>query len=403
MQAQFYIRNRERLIASADVDFIVISANSALQYSADIAYKFRQESNFWYLTGLNTPDAVLIIDCGNNRSSLILPQQNEYQSEWDGQNNEQKLKTISGIDEFIFKYELNQILNSKNIKNKKVGYLPQIGDDNGRVEPYGFYANPARARVKRELLELNIDENNLIDMRTDIARLRQVKQPEEIKAIQKAIDITAASLNDSRSKLPEFESEKDLERYLISRFYAHGGDGEGFDSIIASGKNAATIHYVDNDALMQPSDLVLLDVGAKYGGYAADISRTWSISRKPSQRQQDIWQACVDLQTRAIERLKAGVILKEMQLAFEKDAKQTFTQLNCSMQDRPFPHGLSHHLGIDVHDAGLYHEPLPEDAVITVEPGIYLPDENIGVRVEDNVLITKTGVKNLSAKIPKLL
>lgn len=402
-KSKFYMQNRERLGKSLSGELLVIPANSALQKSADIPFPFEQDKNFWYLTGLNIADAVLTLDGESGEAVLYLPDQNDYQKEWDGEINRETIEKVSGISEIRFKADLKRILKQAKKQGRSVGYLPPLPVYPSKVEPYGFYANPARAEIEKLILAAGYKKDELQDIRKDIARLRMVKRPEEIAAIQVAIDATGASLAALKENLSSFNSEKELERSLIARFYQHGADGEAFTSIIASGKNAATIHYEDNDAQLQSKDLVLLDVGAEVDGYAADISRTWAIGGSPSKRQSDLWDACLDIQDYAFSKLKAGVVIREYQKDVEAYAQKVLEKLHCSMADKPFPHGFSHHLGLDVHDAGVYDEPLPENAVITVEPGIYLPDESIGMRVEDNIVITKKGFKNLSESIPKML
>lgn len=201
----------------------------------------------------------------------------------------------------------------------------------------------------------------------------------------------------------DYKNEKDIERAISIGFLKSKSDGHGFDPIIASGKNAATLHYTKNNQSLNKDSLVLLDIGTKVNGYASDISRVWSIGGKPSKRQQEIWQACLDIQETAFSLLKPGVMMREYQKQVEKQANTIFKKLGCSMAGKPFPHGFSHFLGFDVHDAGDYTVPLEKGMVITVEPGIYLTDEGIGVRVEDDVLITEKGIKILSQHIPKVL
>ncbi len=397
---KFFKDNRKRLAGKLPGHFLVISANSLLQSSADLHFPLRQDSNFWYLTGIDEPDLLLTIDCDSGNAVLFMTEQNDYQKQWDGESNSELLTRTSGIQEISFKSALNQLLSEKLKTNKKIGYLPPLPE---RVEPYGFYSNPARAKLKKELIEMGCTENELVDIRQELSGLREIKQPQEIDAIQSAIDVTAAALASAKSKLSEFDTEKDIERWLVSQFYQGGGDGEAFDSIVASGPNAAIIHYMKGSGKIKDGDLVLLDVGAKVDGYAADISRAWAIGGKPTARQQELWKVNLDIQSFAFSKLKSGVILKEYQDDVITYAKAKLNDLNCSMHDKDYPHMISHHLGLDVHDAGLYNQPLPENAVITVEPGIYLPDEGLGVRVEDDVVITKTGIKILSEAIPKLL
>lgn len=397
---KFFKGNREKLIKSLPGSLLVIPAHSILQKSSDTTYPFRQDSNFWYLTGINEPDMLLLIDTEKNESVLLVSEENEYKKEWDGEYDKKHLKERSGIIAINERSDLPQLLSDARKRKLKVGYLKPLDE---RVEPYGFYSNPARRILEEEIIENGVwKREELIDIRGELAKLRQIKQPEEIAAIQEAIDITAKSLSEVKCRLGEFKTEKDIERAITAGFYDNGGDGHAYEPIVARGKNAATLHYTTNCDKIANSDLLLLDVGSQVNGYAADISRVWSIS-EPTKRQKEIYEAVIKLQDIAFSLLKPGVKIKEYQKLMEAHVKKAMKQLGCSNTEDKYPHGFSHFLGLDVHDAGDYESPLQENMVLTVEPGIYLPDEGIGIRIEDNILITKTGVLNLSSHIPRSL
>ncbi|MCA9346480.1 aminopeptidase P family protein [Candidatus Saccharibacteria bacterium] len=377
---------------------ILIPAHSNLQKSADEAFAFRQDSNFWYLTGINEPDLVLVIDSTSNKTTLLLPDQNDYQKEWDGSIDKTQLKSISGINEFDTLSELKRYIKQAKAKKTNICYLRSSPD---RIEPYGFYANPARKMLETEIKKYIKKPK---DVRPGLARLRMIKQPEEIEAIKRAIKITGETLNHLKNNLTKYSSESDIERQLTAGFYLNGADGHAFEPIVASGVNASTIHYRSNSSKLANDKLVLLDVGASSDMYASDISRVWSISGEPSKRQKEVWNACLEIQKYAFSLLKSGVLLRDYQAKVENFAQEIFKKHSFnSMIDKKFPHGISHFLGIDTHDAGVYDEPLQPNSIITVEPGIYLPEEGIGVRVEDDVLITETGIKILSESIPRAL
>ena len=392
---QFFIGNRERLMQALPDSLIVMTANASLQQSADLAFPYRQDSNFWYLTGIAEPDLLLVMDTQNGSISLLLPEQNDYQIEWDGAIETSGYEESSGITLFETQAVLKELIK----KAKKAGLrVCSLQPATERVEPYGFYSNPAR-KLLYELLSKN-GVRDPQDIRVEIARLRQIKQTPELEVIQSAIDATGVVLADIKAGLKSLHTEKELERALTAGFYSAGTDGHAYEPIVASGKNASIIHYNKNNSKLARNQLVLLDVGAQVDGYAADISRTWIVG-KPTKRQQEVWDAALELQEKAFSMLKPGVMLKEYQAEMELHAAKTLKKLG--KPAKQFPHGFSHFLGLDVHDAGDYSAPLEAGSVITVEPGLYFPDESIGVRVEDNVLITKNGYLNLSAGIPKLL
>ena len=396
MNASFYENNRRKLGGELPNSLLFVAAHAPLQYSADVSFPFRQDSHFWYLCGLSTPDAVLVIDTTSDAASLLLPDQNDYQKEWDGVPDTASLMRDSGITHFGTLSDIPTLVQRARQQKKQIGYnvsSPEV------IEPYGFYANQARRRL--ELL-LRKESSELIDIRSHIGRLRMVKQPNELVLIRQAIDVTARALSEVKQRLSTLHSEKDIERVLSARFHEYA-DGHCFKPVIAAGKNAATIHYEKNDAPLRSKDLVLLDVGAQYQGYAADISRVWAVSGTPTPRQKDIWNACLAIQQKAFSLLKPGVYLKEYQEKVEQEVKRQCRALKCSMAGKKFPHGFSHFMGLDVHDAGDYMAQLQENVVLTVEPGIYLPDEGIGVRVEDDVMVTKSGIEILSKHIPQTL
>lgn len=390
----FFKKNRERLACSVPNSLIVIASHSRMQYSADMSYPFRQDSSFWYVTGLNEPDLWLIINTENNETQILYSEQNEYAKEWDGELDTENLKKISGISRFASKDNLAVLVAQAKKKSMDICYLEPLAF---RVEPYGFVSNPARRELADVLKDMT---DELRDIRLEIARLRQVKQQEELSVIQKAIDITGEGLKSVRSQLTFFATEKEVERFLTARFYDLGADGHAYEPIIASGGNAAVIHYMQNDQLLKRDGLILLDVGAKYERYAADISRTWALE-KPSARQREIYNAVLELQEIAFSKLKPNVLIREYQKQMEEEATKIRKKLG--KDEAPFPHGFSHFLGLDVHDSGDYDAPLEENMVLTVEPGFYFHDESIGVRLEDNIRITKNGIENMSKQIPKVL
>jgi Xaa-Pro aminopeptidase len=394
----FFINNRKKLADVLPGHLVFVPAHALVQSSADLHYPFRQDSNFWYLCGINEPDAVLVIDTTTGVSTLLLYEKNSYQDEWDGASDQAVLKNSSGIDEIGLTSDLAAIIHGAVKNGKKIGYLSA---SKNRIEPYGFYANPARSILARKLKKYS-NGGKLHDIRLEIARLRQVKQPLEIEAIKSAIKVTAQTLIDVKKQLSNYATEKDIERAITTGFYSHGGDGHAYDPIVASGKNAAVIHYTSNNDTLKKQTMLLLDVGAKIEGYAADISRTWSLGSLTT-RQEEVYQACLDIQQTGIAMLRPGVFLKDVQSQLSEYAQNIFKKIDCSMQNKPFPHGFSHFLGLDVHDAGDYSLPLVPGVVLTMEPGIYLADEGIGVRIEDDILITEYGSENLSEMIPRLL
>ena len=383
----FFIGNRKRLADKLPNSFIVITAHGELQKSADEAFPFRQDSSFWYLTGIDEPELVLLINTVDGESELLLPEQNDYQKEWDGHNDETEFTNISGVKKFADKSKLTSKLKKAKEMGLKVCYLKPLAE---KVQPFNFYSNPARRKLAEKIMEVEPEPK---DIRLELGQLRQVKQQCEIEAIQRAIDITNQTLDDVKSRLEEFKTEKDIERALTAGFYANGGDGHAFSPIVAFGPNASTIHYNKNSSTIDGDGFVLLDIGARFDHYAADISRMLQVG-EPTERQHEIYQVVADIQAYALKIVKPGITIQEINIKTDDYAVKLFKKHAIDMDC--IPHSVSHYLGIDTHDAGDYDLPLEPGCVLTVEPGVYLPKEGIGVRIEDDVLVTETGVDILS-------
>lgn len=383
---------------------VVITANGLLQRGADSTYAFSQDANFWYLTGVDEPDVLLVMD--RDEEYLIVPKRSGVRETFDGAVSFKDLTMRSGIktvydDEAGWQHLAARV--------GKVRHIATVAPPPDYVEQYGFYTNPARRHLEGKLKEIKL-EIDIIDVGQTLARLRMIKQTPEIVAIQAAIDITIKSLRNSTklNMLSKYEFEYQLEAEIKAGFRKNGAVGEAFESIVAAGKNACILHNINNDGKIGRTDLVLTDIGAEVEHYAADITRVFCVG-KPSARQKAVHQAVLEVQQFAIDQLKPGALLKEYEQTVEDFMGQKLRQLkliktvNHENVRQFYPHATSHFLGLNVHDVGDYSQPLQAGAVITVEPGIYIATEGIGVRIEDDILITKTGNQILSAQLSRNL
>lgn len=404
--AEFFAGNRARLRELfTGTAPIVITANGLLQRGGDSSFQFQQDSGFWYLTGIDEPDVLLVMD--KDKEYLILPQRDNIRETFDGAINASALSQISGITTVLNATDGFKQLSSR---LKKVKHVATLAASGPYIEHYGMYANPARAQLIERMKAVN-PALELLDLREHLTRMRMVKQGVEIKAIQAAIDITVKTLKEvSRpTKLAKYSYEYELEADITRGFRRRGAAGHAFAPIVAGGKRACTLHNTDNNAALTANELVILDVGAEVNHYAADISRTVSLGGKPSRRQQAVHQAVQEVQDFAYSLLKPGVLLKENEEKIEHFMGEKLRELgliktiNKEQVRRYFPHATSHFLGLDVHDVGDYTQPLAPGMVLTVEPGVYIPEEGIGVRIEDDVLITKTGCKIFSKRLGRSL
>lgn len=401
--AEFFIANRQRLRELfTGTAPIVVSANGILQRGADNTFAFAQDANFWYLTGIDEPDLILVID--REKEYLIVPERSSSREAFDGIVEYEPLTRRSGI---------KKVLDSKTgweklqRRLKKVKHVATLAVPPAYVEHYGLYINPARATTVAKLKEHNTDLE-LLDLSSHLTRLRMIKQPQELKAIQDAINITIASIKESTrtAKLSKYSHEYQLEAGITQGFRKRGASGHAFEPIVAGGERAVVLHNISNNSKFKSGELVVIDVGAEVEHYAADITRTINLGSM-SRRQQAVFDAVLDVQSFAFGLLKPGIILKEYELEIEHYMGEKLRELGLiktiSHENirQFYPHATSHFLGLNTHDVGEYDRPLEPGIVITVEPGIYIPHEGIGIRIEDDVLITPKGIKILSDKLPR--
>ncbi len=398
----FFAGNRRRLREAVNGDApIVVAANGLLQRgSIDSAYRFFQDANFWYLTGIDEPDIVLVMDGADEY--LIVPARSERRTAFDGSVDHGPLAKRSGIAQVMDETAGWQRFGGTLEKTSAAAMLPALP---AYADDFGIYANPARKHLAEKVRSL-APETEMTDIGRQLARLRMVKQPEELAAMQRAVDITVKTIKEivAPSQLATYAHEYEIEADLSRGFRRQGADGHSFDPIVAGGKRACTLHNVANGSPLKKGELLIIDTGAEVEHYAADITRTVSYG-KATPRQKAVHEAVQDVQRFALGLLKPGAVLKdyEQQVHDYMGERLIGLGLGKTKEDvrRFYPHGTSHFIGLNVHDAGEYDKPLPAGAVVSCEPGIYIPEEGIGVRIEDDVLITGDGNRVLTAALPR--
>lgn len=261
MKSHFFTQNRLYFAKKMD-SIIILSGHGLVQRSNDASFAFNQEANFWYLTGIEAPDWVLVIE--GKKSWLIAPEVDEIHQIFDGSLSAKTAKKMSGVDEVITFAEGQLLLEKLSKKHQTVATLAR----DSRAKYYDFALNPAPIALHRKLKKMF---QSVEDCRLPLAKLRAIKQPEEISAIRSAISLTTEAFNQVKSRLNDFRYEYEIEAELSYSFRSKGAKGHAYDPIVASGKNACTLHYVDNNDPLKKSDLLLLDVGARVDGYPADI------------------------------------------------------------------------------------------------------------------------------------
>ncbi len=396
MKPDFFANNRRRFIESINGGVAVITAYTALQRSNDIAFRFEQEANFWYLTGVDEADWWVIIDGVRGKSWLVAPEIDEVHRIFDGEAAHDEMQKQSAVDGVLTRDDGEKMLLDLAKRHSMVYTLaPHPHSDR-----FDFVENSAG-----KWLQANLERqfNSVQDCRRELAALRAIKQPEEIAAIKKAIRLTADVFDRLPSKLAGLNYEYEVQAEFDYHFTRHGAS-HAYDPIVASGKNACTLHYVSNSTRLKRPGMLLIDIGARVDGYAADITRTFALGQ-PSARQRQVHAAVQNAHQAIISLLKPDLIVKEYVEAVDEIMRETVGQLGLIKNDSDedfrtyFPHAVSHGLGIDVHDSLGSPVHFKPGMVLTVEPGIYIPSEGIGVRIEDDILITPKGHTNLSGML----
>lgn len=396
--ADFFTNNRNKLKEEVS-GVIVVPGNGQLQRSGDTAYGFRQDSNFWYLSGIQEPDFVLVI--AGAEEFIILPKRSAIQEVFDGSFDTGELKAISGIEQTLNNNQGWQKLKEL-VANQKV-YMPTVEEQNLSQD---VYINYAKTKTLARIADL-AGKDNIKDVSKQLTKMRMIKQPLEVEAIQKSIDISTKAFNKIMKDgwVKRYKNESDIAAEFTYEFSKAGAE-HAYLPIVASGKNACTLHYIKNNQPIERDKPLLIDAGAENGMFASDITRVFA-PEKFTREQSKVYQAVKEANKRAIDMVKPGVTLKEIELATEKFLGEfLFAEKYISSKGRKdirkyYPHSVSHHLGLDVHDVADYENPLEEGSVITIEPGLYIPEIGVGVRIEDDILVTKKGSKNLTASLPK--
>jgi len=397
--SRFFIDNRHKLRELfGGTAPIVIAGSSLIQKNVDAKYPFAQDSNFWYLTGLNEPGLILVME--SEKEYIILPKSDEHRDIFDGATDTTNLSKISGIKDIYDNKEGHRQLSRKLIKSK---HAATIQPAPSYIDEMVMFTNPSKKQLLKIIKENNPDIN-LIDLRSIFANMRSVKQTIELKALNQALKYTKdiyKALEELRHNAKyeyELMAEAEKQTRLLSAEF-------GYEPIIASGQNAITLHYIANDSKIDRESFLLVDLGLRHSNYSADITRT--VVDTPTKRQTKVYEAVMAVHEFALSVLQPGTDLKTYETAVHHFMGEKLRELGLikSISDESvqtyYPHATSHFLGIDVHDVGDREKPLVSGMVLTVEPGIYIMEEGIGIRLEDMVLITEQGNKILSADMEK--
>lgn len=398
MNASFFKRNREQLAEKVQGGVIVLSAYAQMQRSNDMAFAFEQEANFWWLTGVDYPNWWMIMDGTRGKSWLVAPQISASHEIFDGSLSMDLAKEISGVNGVLSHDEAHDMLRDL---SKKHSVVYALGEQ-PHAEHFDFILNPAIKSVRERVGRLF---TTVQDCRKELAELRAIKQPDEIAAIKAAIAVTIDGFEVVKKKLLSSNYEYEVEAEFNYYFRTHGANGHAYDPIVAGGKNACTLHYIANSDKLKKRQLLLMDIGARSGGYAADITRTYAYG-EPTRRQIDVHAAVQSAQQQIIALIQPNLSIEQYQRDVDKIMAEALLTLglmtgpeDTESYHRYFPHAISHGLGVDVHDSLGSPKYLQPGMVLTVEPGIYIPEEGIGVRIEDDILVTPSGNVNMSQRL----
>ncbi|NEW80003.1 MAG: M24 family metallopeptidase [Gelidibacter sp.] len=434
LKKEFHAERREKLRAKLPKNSVaVVFANPVRNRANDVEYVYHQDPNFYYLTGYKEPNALVFIfkenqTIGNKTFNevIFVQERNELAEMWNGK----RLGVEGAQDELGFRVAYNggefksyDINFSKFDKILFENFKNDVRDTQESADLYDLI-KIFKEKVSFDLIPLNNPSNDKIynetkkridteTLQTLMTSLREIKTKEELVLLKKAIDISAIGQLEIMKAMHPNMSETEAQGVHEFVYKKYGAEFEGYPSIVGAGNNGCILHYIENNKVnIGDNNLILMDLGAEYHGYTADVTRTIPTNGKFNAEQKLIYDLVYEAQEAGIAAYKIGVDMREPNEIAIKIINKGLAQLGIIASENSkhsyFPHGTSHHIGLDVHDPGNY-EKFEENMVVTMEPGIYIPigsacDEKwwgIGVRIEDDILITKNGPVNLSALAPR--
>lgn len=408
---KLFIENRARFIKHMKPNSIAIfNSNYEYVWNGDASHTFKQNSDMIWLSGIDQEDSILVIypDCPipDFREALFLKQTNEHIAVWDGHKyTKEEATAASGIATIVwnseFEAKIRQLVNlADNI------YLPV--NENNRFS----YKSPYKDLDFAHEMKAKFPLHNYERTAPILHRLRAIKSETEIQLMRHAAGISKKGFERLLHYVKPGVWEYEVEAELIHEYIRNRANGHSFSPIVASGTSACVLHYVENNKQCKDGDLLLVDCGVDYANYSSDMTRTFPVNGRFTARQKEVYNAVLRVQREARKMMKPGTMWAEFQKNVEGLVEKELVDLGLlSMDDiknqdpkwpavkKYFPHGNSHFLGIEVHDVGRYYEPMQVGMVFSNEPGIYIPEEGIGIRIENSVLITENGTVDFMDEI----
>ena len=414
LSSSFYRSNRARFMdAISQGGLAVFNSNDIYPIGADSTMPFQQHRDIFYLSGIDQEESILLLfpdaKNSNHREVLFVKKTNNHIAVWEGAKLSQKEATnISGIQTVLWTDDFNSLFNQLTKEAKSIyfntneHYRANI-ETQTREDRFIEWA-------KKKYPTHQHEKSNFI-----LQRLRSLKHKEEICQIQQAVNITEKGFRRVLDFVKPGVWEYEIEAEFVYEFIKNRSKGFAYSPIIASGQNSNVLHYTQNNSKCQSGDLILIDVGAEYGNYASDMTRTIPVSGKFTPRQRRVYDAVRKIGEESMKLLVPGTLIKEYNQEVGKIMSSALIDLglldkkDLNIKDKRNPtykkyymHGTSHHLGLDTHDYGLIEEPIEPNMVLSVEPGIYIPEESFGIRIEEDIVVQeKGGPINLTKNIPK--
>jgi Xaa-Pro aminopeptidase len=404
--------NRRRFVKQMEKNAIAIfNSNDELPLNGDALYKFKQNSDLYWLTGIEQEDSMLILFPDNPdkkfREVLVLVRPNELKEKWDGHRlRRDEATAISGVETIVWLDAIEAPLQTWIHLADTIYLNTNENDRKANLIPVRDYRFAQQMRDRYPLHNYKRAARLMKD-------LRGIKSAKEVEVLKTAIDITDKTFRRLLGFIRPGVFEYEIEAEIYHEFLRNRSTGPAYGSIIASGDRARTLHYVSNNQECKDGELILMDFGAEYGGYCADLTRTVPVNGKFSKRQKIVYDGCLQLHQYAVSILKPGISIVDYTEKVGDEATKVFLKIgliskadvkNEDKENRAYRkylyHGISHHLGVDVHDLGTRTAPIQAGMVFTIEPGIYIEEEKMGVRIENNFWITKNGNIDLMKNIP---
>lgn len=409
---ELYIHNRQKFCSELESGGLAIfNSNDIYPTSADGTLPFKQHSDIFYLSGVDQEESILLLfpDSfhAHHREILFLKETNSEIAIWEGAKlSKEEATQVSGVKTIYWLGDFEKILHGL-LAEAKCVYLNNTEHTRANIE--------VETREKRFSKWFREKYPHHIIARSNpiLHRIRSVKSAAEVEQMQNACNITKAGFERVLKMLKPGIMEYEIEAEYAHEFLRRGSRGFAYTPILASGFNACVLHYISNDAACKDGDVILMDVGAEYGNYASDMTRCAPVNGRFSPRQRQVYNSVLNVMKGAMKLIRPGVLMHEYHKEVGEMMTKELLDLGLITKDevanqdpkwpaykKYFMHGTSHFLGIDVHDYGDWTIPVQEGYVFTVEPGIYIREENLGIRLENNILITSGGFVDLMADIP---